>query len=324
MPKPSSGSSKAQRTIGVKQVKTGELKANPHNPRMLFDREDLDRLAESIRKIGILVPLTVYQASNSDKYTILDGQRRWMCAQRIGLATVPVNEVAEPTTAVNIVTMFQIHRLRKDWELMPTALKLEVLMKELDERRDRALAELTQLDVSVVTRCKKLLWYPKKYQDMMLFAEPTQRIKADFFIELYPIITDRNVKAATWFSRDKFIDRMLHKYEHKKSGIKSVTNFRAIKQHLTGAAKVNQTAKVLVRLKQFLDDDDLTIDHLEIGTATIHKIATRLSKGIDKLIEDLHKVHSDDFYGEEELWEKMEAIVVLLRKKLKEADRRET
>jgi len=57
--------------------------------------------------------------------------------------------------------MFQIHKLRQDWELMPTALKLDVLMKELDETRDKPLAELTRLDVAVVVRCKKLLWYPK-------------------------------------------------------------------------------------------------------------------------------------------------------------------
>jgi ParB family chromosome partitioning protein len=158
------------RALRVMNVKTSELKANPHNPRLLFDREPLATLEESIRSVGILVPLTVYRAKGSDKYTILDGQRRWICAERIPLATVPINEVAEPTTAQNIVTMFQIHKLREDWELMPSALKLEVLMKELDERGDKALAALTGLDISVITRCKKLLWYPKKYQQTMLFG----------------------------------------------------------------------------------------------------------------------------------------------------------
>jgi len=40
-----------------------------------------------------------------------------MCAQEVGLTKIPVNEVAEPSLVQNIVTMFQIHKLRKDWEL---------------------------------------------------------------------------------------------------------------------------------------------------------------------------------------------------------------
>jgi ParB family chromosome partitioning protein len=310
------------RGIGVREVKTGDLLPNPHNPRVLFDREQLDTLKESIQKVGILVPLTVYRAKGSSKYSILDGQRRWMCALELAKPTVPINEVAEPTVAQNIVTMFQIHKLRLDWELMPTALKLRVLMNELNETRDKPLAELTRLDIAVVVRCKKLLWFPKKYQEMMLFPEPNQRVKADFFIELYPIVNDRNVRKASWYDRDGFVDRMLEKYQDRKSGIKSVTDFRAAKQHITAAVKANQTVKVIQRLREFLSSDALTVAHLEISSATIHKRAERLSTEIGKLIEELHKVEAKDFYGEEEFWKKLEQIVPIIQKKLLEADRR--
>jgi ParB family transcriptional regulator, chromosome partitioning protein len=182
-------------------VRTDTLRPNPHNPRMLFDEEPLATLEASIRKVGILVPLTVYQASGSTKFTILDGQRRWICAQRIGLPEVPINVVTEPSLAQNIVTMFQIHKLRKDWELMPTALKLGVLIEQLDETRDSQLAELTGLDVAVVVRCKKLLSYEEQYQQMMLDPDPNRRLKADLFIEMYPVVTDRSVRKAEWYGR---------------------------------------------------------------------------------------------------------------------------
>lgn len=164
-----------QRILGPASVPTASLKPNPHNPRRLFDELPLKTLEESIQKVGVLVPLTVYQAKGSNKYTILDGQRRWICAQRLGLTKIPINQVAEPSVAENIVTMFQIHKLRKDWELMPTALKLGVLMDELKEKRDKQLSELTGLDIAVVTRCKKLLTFPQKYQEMMLFTDPSDR-----------------------------------------------------------------------------------------------------------------------------------------------------
>jgi ParB/RepB/Spo0J family partition protein len=67
--------------IGVKNLPTAKLRANPHNPRLLFDRDDLHVLRESIRRVGILVPLTVYKEKSTSDYVILDGQRRWMCAQ---------------------------------------------------------------------------------------------------------------------------------------------------------------------------------------------------------------------------------------------------
>src|SRR5437867_787943 len=103
--------------IGVKKIAINHLDPNPHNPRRLFDKSPLETLQDSIKRVGILVPLTVYRDSKTKRYVILDGQRRWMCASAIGLKTVPVNEVKEPTLIQNIVTMFQIHKLREDWEL---------------------------------------------------------------------------------------------------------------------------------------------------------------------------------------------------------------
>ncbi|MCW0234259.1 MAG: ParB N-terminal domain-containing protein [Ferrovibrio sp.] len=311
------------KAIGVDTVKTADLKANPHNPRRLFDREPMNMLKESISKVGILVPLTVYKAKGSDHYTILDGQRRWMCAQELGMREVPINEVGEPTVAQNIVTMFQIHKLRKDWELMPTALKLQVLMEELDEKRDKQLAALTGLDVAVVVRCKKLLWYDEKYQEQMLFPEPESRVKADFFIELYPIVTDKLVKKADGFKKGRTIDRMLDKYQNKGSGIKAITDFRIIKQHLTAAAKANKVTRIQKKFQEFLDDDTLQIDHLEINAAAVQKKSKVLTRTVTRLTEELAEIDAMDFYGEEQLWLALERLRDTIKEKLKEADRRE-
>lgn len=314
----------ARPTLGPATVPTALLRPNPHNPRMLFDELPLRTLEQSIRKVGILVPLTVYRAKGSDKYTILDGQRRWICAQRANLLNVPINEVAEPTVAENIVTMFQIHKLRKDWELMPTALKLGVLMDELKEKRDRQLAELTGLDIAVVSRCKKLLSYPKHYHDMMLFPEPKDRIKADFFIELYPVLHDRTVRSAEWFSQSHMIARFLYKYEHRLSGFKAITDFRKIKQYLAAARAAKQEKTILAHLRTFIDDDRRDISYLEIGAARIRREATTIVKHVEKLIKTLKEIDVDEFLGEEDLWKHLEALVTTLRKKLSAADRRQS
>lgn len=310
------------RQIRVRKIPTDELEPNPHNPRRLFDPQPLDVLENSIRKVGILVPLTVYQDSKTKKFVILDGQRRWICAQKIGLEEVPVNEVEEPNEVQNIVTMFQIHKFREDWELMPTALKLEILIDKLDERRDKALAELTGLDVAVVSRCKKLLTFPKKYQDMMLFTRPEDRIKADFFIELYAVLTDRAMREMKWAHRDRVTSIMLEKYKNKRSGLKSVTDFRKIKQHFVAARKTEKINVLSHVFKEFLESDDLPIEHLEVAGAEIRTRAEKIQRNIQKLSTDLNNLEPQDFIGEESLWLELEELLHLIRKKLHQADRR--
>ncbi|HVL67162.1 MAG TPA: ParB/RepB/Spo0J family partition protein [Vicinamibacterales bacterium] len=309
------------RAKGVKTLPTNSLKPNPHNPRRLFDREDLSVLEESIQRVGILVPLTVYEESRTGDYVILDGQRRWICAQRVGLSKIPVNEVNEPTLVQNIVTMFQIHKLRKDWELMPTALKLELLMRELQERNDRRLAELTGLDEAVVARCKKLLSYPKKYQDMMLDPDPSNRFKADFFIELYAVRTDRVVQKFDWFKKEKFTDAMLAKWQAK--ALRSVTDFRIVKQHITNAARAGKIAAMSKRLREFAENPSYGPDHLNIGSAQVAASARKMVKTVNGLYEQVNDIDIDEFYGEKEMWDRLDALATLIREKLKAVGRRE-
>lgn len=317
-----SSDSLAPHPVEPRLVKTKSLEPNPYNPRRLFDRGPLKELRESIRRVGILVPLTVYWSRRERNYVILDGQRRWMCAQRLGLTNVPVNIVAEPSVVQNIVTMFQIHKLRADWELMPTALTLEILMKETKEKNERRLAEITGLDVAVVSRCKKLLSYPKHYQDTMLDPDPAKRVKADFFIELYVVLSDRTVKSMEWFSKGRFTKRMLEKYQEKKSGLKAVTDFRVMKQYINNAKKVGRTEQISKRLRDFVKDDNLTLDYLSIRSADVSASARRMLRDIRKLMDGLNQIDPDEYFGQEDLWKALEQLRDLIQKKLLAADRR--
>ena len=312
----------APRTVGVKELPVRNLQPNPHNPRVLFDRQPLRILRESIEKVGILVPLTVYFDSKRRTHIILDGQRRWMCAKELNLGTVPVNEVAEPTLVQNIVTMFQIHKLREDWELMPTALKLELLMDEMDERRPKTLAALTGLDEAVVARCKKLLAYPKKYQDMMLDADPAKRVKADFFIELYVVRNDRYVRGFDWYSQDKFTEAMLRRYRNKR--LTSVTDFRIVKQHISNARKARRHKAISQRLKEFMEDETLPVGHLEIAPASALAGARALERKLGKILVDIESLDVESCLGQEQLWKTMESVLDVIRSKLQMAGRRST
>jgi ParB family transcriptional regulator, chromosome partitioning protein len=313
----------AAHAIRVKSIDIELLRPNPHNPRLLFDRIPMETLKESISKVGILVPLTVYEDSKSKKYIILDGQRRWICAKEIGIKKIPVNEVAEPSLVQNIVTMFQIHKLREDWELMPTALKVEVLMEELKERESSKLSKLTGLDESVITRCKKLLSYNRKYQDMMLDVNPEDRIKADFFIEMYQVVHDREVMKFKWFDERSFIEQMLKKYREDPKTIKAVTDFRIIKQYISKAKQAGVLSKFSQRLKEFVEKRDLELAHLEITEVSQHTEAKSVIGKMTSLYTIMKDLNTELFYGEEELWKQVSQLISILQQKLKEADKRQ-
>ena len=226
----------AIRTGTYRQFSYRELKPNPQNPRRLFDEKPLQVLRDSIRANGILVPITVYLEERNNQYCILDGERRWRCAELIEndaddpqKVKIPANIVAPPTPVANILWMFNIHNLREQWDLMPTALSLNVLIKELGETSDRKLSELTKLSVPNVKRCRILLSYRRKYQERMLAVDRSKRIRANFFIELHPVL-DLYMELPTQIrcqkTRDQLIQHFLSLYE--KGTIASVIHFRRI------------------------------------------------------------------------------------------------
>ena len=79
----------------IKQLNTvsiSDLSRNPYQPRQNFSEEKLEELASSIKKNGIIQPIAVrVSKSQSGKYEIVAGERRWLAAQRAGLHEIPVN-----------------------------------------------------------------------------------------------------------------------------------------------------------------------------------------------------------------------------------------
>jgi ParB family transcriptional regulator, chromosome partitioning protein len=74
-----------------KSVPVEFLRANPRNPRKVFDDTDLQELTQSIKDRGIIQPIVVRPVTNSsDQFEIVAGERRWRAAQKAGLHKVPV------------------------------------------------------------------------------------------------------------------------------------------------------------------------------------------------------------------------------------------
>jgi len=82
---------KKQETGSLTKISISDLSRNPFQPRQYFDENKLEELSNSIKKNGIIQPIAVRpKKSDSGKYEIIAGERRWLASQRAGLHEIPV------------------------------------------------------------------------------------------------------------------------------------------------------------------------------------------------------------------------------------------
>lgn len=79
---------KPQGSSTINEIPLDQIEANPNQPRRDFDPETLQDLANSIRVLGIVQPITLRQIGD-DKYQIVAGERRWRASMEAGLTTIP-------------------------------------------------------------------------------------------------------------------------------------------------------------------------------------------------------------------------------------------
>ncbi|MFR5092241.1 MAG: ParB/RepB/Spo0J family partition protein [Adlercreutzia equolifaciens] len=74
---------------GTDEVEIDRIAPNPDQPRTQFKKEEIEELAASIEKDGLLQPILVRQMADGT-YQIIAGERRWQASRAAGLKKVPV------------------------------------------------------------------------------------------------------------------------------------------------------------------------------------------------------------------------------------------
>jgi ParB family chromosome partitioning protein len=78
------------KTTNTQLISLDRVEVNPFQPRVNFDEDALEDLANSIRVHGIIQPLTVRELTGTNKYQLISGERRWRASHLAGLKEVPV------------------------------------------------------------------------------------------------------------------------------------------------------------------------------------------------------------------------------------------
>lgn len=76
-----------QVTADIMRIPVDMIEPNPFQPRITFDKEALEELAESVKGLGLIQPITVRQ--NGSHYQIISGERRFRACKMIGMDMIP-------------------------------------------------------------------------------------------------------------------------------------------------------------------------------------------------------------------------------------------
>jgi ParB family chromosome partitioning protein len=142
------------------EIKLSDIIPNPTQPRTDFDEEALEELAESIRQLGLIQPITVKRSG--DKYIIISGERRWRASEKAGLESIPayIREVDDTTLhAMALVENIQ----REDLNAIEISLGMQRLVEECGLTQE-ALAERLGKKRSTVANYLRLLNLPDEIQ----------------------------------------------------------------------------------------------------------------------------------------------------------------
>lgn len=135
---------------------------NPKNPRKTFDQEELEKLAQSIREVGILQPLVVVPQEDG-MLRIVAGERRWRAAQMAGLRSV-VAVVRKLTPAQEAEIALIENLQRKDLDPIEEAQAYQELLREHGYTQE-ALGEKLGVSQSHIANRLRLLRLPDEVKE---------------------------------------------------------------------------------------------------------------------------------------------------------------
>jgi ParB/RepB/Spo0J family partition protein len=313
-------------TSSVSLINPSEIERNPENPRLIFREDELLSLQESIAEQGILVPLTVYRASGH--YVILDGERRWRCALKLGLSAVPAIIQPEPDPVTNIMMMFAIHKTRHDWDPLPTAIKLDDLRKALARKLGRPpteseLAAAASLGRGEVRRYRNIMALPQQYKDKLLRElekpRPEQVLTVDHVLEsVRGAKALEKVEALTSSEGDQLVEAIVQKFEEQllTSTVEPrlLTRIaRAVKRDEVPRSVARRVSLKIITQKRYTIFDAFadSVERIDFEHGT-EQLATRV---VGRLTEHLERSYE---LGES-LENSLRELQVLIRRLLKNA-----
>lgn len=154
-------SEQPQNTADIMLIPVGMIEPNPFQPRSAFDQDAMEELADSIRTLGLIQPITVRRKSN-DRYQIISGERRFRASKMAGMNEIPA--YIRETDDQGMLEMAIVENIqREDLDPIEVALSYQRLIEECSLTQEQMATRVGKKRASV-TNYLRLLRLPAKIQ----------------------------------------------------------------------------------------------------------------------------------------------------------------
>ena len=157
----SSEQPKISSSADILRIPVDMIEPNPYQPRMSFDQEALDELADSIRTLGLIQPITV-RTIQGNRYQIISGERRFRACRLAGMDMIPAyirNANDQGMLEMAIVENIQ----RENLDPIEVAMSYQRLIDECSLTQEQMAFRVGKKRASV-TNFLRLLKLPAKIQ----------------------------------------------------------------------------------------------------------------------------------------------------------------
>ena len=152
---------RTQGSSTINEVPIEQIEANPNQPRREFDQIALEELANSIKQLGLVQPITLRQLDES-KFQIIAGERRWRASQLAGLTAIPA--YIRTIKDENVMELALVENIqREDLNAIEIALAYEHLQEKSGMTQER-VAERVGKSRAAVANYLRLLKLPAQVQ----------------------------------------------------------------------------------------------------------------------------------------------------------------
>ena len=149
-----------QDTSDVLRIPADLIEPNPFQPRMSFDQESLSELADSIRTLGLIQPITVRR--KGDKYQIISGERRYRACTLAGMDMIPA--YIRDANDQGMLEMAIVENIqRENLDPIEVAMSYQRLMEECRLTQEQMADRVGKKRASVANQLR-LLKLPAKVQ----------------------------------------------------------------------------------------------------------------------------------------------------------------
>lgn len=154
-------SEQPQNTADIMLIPVGMIEPNPFQPRSAFGQDAMEELADSIRTLGLIQPITVRRKSN-DRYQIISGERRFRASKMAGMNEIPA--YIRETDDQGMLEMAIVENIqREDLDPIEVALSYQRLIEECSLTQEQMATRVGKKRASV-TNYLRLLRLPAKIQ----------------------------------------------------------------------------------------------------------------------------------------------------------------